>query len=328
MFDQLKIGSGTSFKLSYEDFDASLAERAVKAPEKKEIKETVPFSNQTYDFSKINGDLYWKERELECVFEIIADSPEELEEKKTAFSNWIMNVFNEEIHDPFDPEYHYVGTFYDMEYDDEEHMEKTKATVTFKVFPYKVANEVTNYVFEVSAAMPKYVTLRNDSGHRVIPTVTTDVPVTILNAGESFDFPVGETFYSLFTLDRGDNLLTVTNTLGEDPFVVELTYDPYMYSGAMTPISKVTHGELTLYKTCTPNEDKTFTLSEPYSTAFWNSLDAVSLEELVVGCWFDNYGKPSKVEYVDSGLMSSRNYEISIGYKPGTVKVTFYREVF
>lgn len=207
MLDQLKIGN----KSSFDDFGASLATRAISAPAKKEIKETVPFSNQTYDFSRINGELYWEERELQCEFEIMADCPEDLEHKKARFSNWIMNVFNEEIHDPFEPDFHYIGTFYDMDYADEDCVEKTTATVTFKAYPYKVANKATNYVFTVPAGGTKTVNAMNESGHRIVPIVTTDTAVTITKDGASYVFSAGESSDSIFALAMGDNLLTVEN---------------------------------------------------------------------------------------------------------------------
>lgn len=82
--------------------------------------------------------MYWEERELEYTFEIIACSPDELESKKTAFSDWVMNVLNEDIHDPYQPGWHYVGTFEGINYSDDESMEKTTATVKFMAYPYKM----------------------------------------------------------------------------------------------------------------------------------------------------------------------------------------------
>lgn len=107
MLDQLIIGT----KASQDDFDASLRKRYIGKPKKKSIKETVPFSNLTYDFSAINGEVYWEEAELEYTFEILASTPEELESKKREFSNWVMNVTNEPIYDPYEPDWHYNGTF-------------------------------------------------------------------------------------------------------------------------------------------------------------------------------------------------------------------------
>jgi predicted Ser/Thr protein kinase len=82
MLDQLIIGD----KGSCDDFEASVKERVIHPPKKKSIKKTIPFSNVTHDFSAINGEVYWEERTLEYIFEIIANSAEELEEKKQAMT--------------------------------------------------------------------------------------------------------------------------------------------------------------------------------------------------------------------------------------------------
>ena len=171
MIDQLIIGD----KASYDDFSASMASRKIGNPKKKSITATVQYSNVTYDFSKINGELYWEQRPLEYVFEIIASTPEKLEELKTDFSAWVMNVLNEEIHDPFIPEYHFVGTFEDISFDDEETLDKTTVTVKFKAYPYKIANlpTVIEGISKVGRFNPTNISiaLGNRSSHRVLATV-------------------------------------------------------------------------------------------------------------------------------------------------------------
>lgn len=163
MTDQLIIGS----KASFDDFFASVAKRTIGMPKKKSIKETVPYSNETYDFSAINGELYWEERELEYVFEIIAPTPEKLEELKTAFATWVMNVQGEELHDPFIPDYHFKATYNDMDFDDEEGLEKTTATVTFTAYPYKIANYPTVYEGREVSPETLRIGVNNPSGHPV-----------------------------------------------------------------------------------------------------------------------------------------------------------------
>ena len=173
MVDQLIIGD----KASFDDYFASLAKRKIGNPKKKVIKETIPYSNITYDFSKVNGELYWEERELEFVFEIIADTPEKLEDLKTAFSGWMMNVFQEQIHDPFIPEYHFLGTFEDIDFEDEESLDKTTATVRFTAYPYKIANTPTVYRCEANALCEFY--LQNNSAHPVVLTIETSETTTL-----------------------------------------------------------------------------------------------------------------------------------------------------
>ena len=221
MFDQLKICN----KASFYDFGASLASREIKPPKKKSIKETVPFSNITYDFSAINGELYWDERTLKYVFEIIADNPESLERKKIEFSKWVMNIMNENIYDPYEPDYHYVGTFDDLEYSDEDCVEKTTATVTFSAYPYKIANKATNRIFVVPAASEKVIAIFNDSAHRITPTITTESAIVVSGSGDGYAIPAGSYVVSALALNTGANTFTIQNPAEAECKVVFSFYE-------------------------------------------------------------------------------------------------------
>lgn len=207
MLDQFIIGD----KASYDDFDASVAERSISTPKKKSIKETVPFSNITYDFSAINGEVYWEERELKYVVEILADTPNELEAKKTAFSNWIMNVQGEKIYDPFIENYHYVGTFESMDYADDESVEKTTATVKFLAYPYAIANTQTKHTYTVPAGSSVTMNVYNESAHRITPTIVTDAEITLKVGNASYAIPKGEVTDDAFKLSVGVNVLEIVN---------------------------------------------------------------------------------------------------------------------
>ena len=203
MFDQLKIGS----KSSYDDFEASVATRKLNKPKKKSIKETVPFSNVAYDFSAINGEVYWEERELEYVFEITGDTPAELETKRAAFVSWVMNVQNEEIHDPFIPNYHFIGTFKDINEDDDESIEKTTVTVTFAAYPYMIANEAKQYSVGAVANAESTIAVVNESSHRITPTFNSDVAFTVTIGNASYGVSAGETTDDACKLPVGTNVL-------------------------------------------------------------------------------------------------------------------------
>lgn len=205
MIDQLRIGD----KYSYDDFEASVKERKKTSPKKKKIKETVPFSNQTYDFSAINGEVYWEERELTYVFEITASSAEELETKKQPFVSWVMNVMDEEIHDPFIENYHFIGTFADIEEDDSE-FEKSTITVKFTAYPYMLANQARTSSRDISAEKAHNLTIKNSSSHRIIPTITATRDCLLKFGNVSYDLSAGETLKSsLFALDVGENVITI-----------------------------------------------------------------------------------------------------------------------
>lgn len=229
MIDQLIIGD----KASFDDFGASLAQRTIGQPPKKSIKETVPFSNMTYDFSKINGEIYWEERELEYVFEMIAPTPEKLEDMKTAFADWVMNVMNEEIHDPFIPEYHFVGTYAEMEFEDEDGVEKTTASVTFTAYPYKIANHATGAEVEFGpyyAARDAEVSVYNASSHPVTAAASvkfadeSDLTRFITFESMSFSTSLTEGNEIYLTLPTGLSTFRISNTNEPCGGSVTITY--------------------------------------------------------------------------------------------------------
>lgn len=221
MLDQLFIGN----KGTLDDFDASLKERAISAPEKKTIKKSVPFSNATYDFSAINGEVYWNERELNYVFEIIADTPEEMERKKAAFSNFVMNVMNEKIYDPYEPGWHYVGTFDGIEFDDDESVEKTTVSVVFTAYPYKVANNLKVFRYSFAADKTLSATVINNSSHRVIPLINSNLPLTIQKGGATYTLEAGETQDEKFMLEPGANVMTMSSTTSAGCVVIIEFYE-------------------------------------------------------------------------------------------------------
>ena len=215
MIDQLVIGDVGS----YDDYEANVKERKIKSPKKKSIKETVPFSNKTYDFSKINGEIYWGERELEYVFEITADTPEELEEKKQAFLAWVMNVSEEELHDPFISDYHFIATYEDSEPDDSE-VEKSTITVKFTAYPYMISNAKRVFVCKLTETQTE-ILIVNDSSHRITPTFVSDVEYSVIFGELSYEIPAGELTDERFMLEPGTNTMTVRAIEGNGTLKIE-----------------------------------------------------------------------------------------------------------
>lgn len=219
LYDQLRIND----KYSYDDYEASLKERTVSEPKKKTIKDTVAYSNKTYDFSAINGEVYWEERTLEYIFEIIADTPEELEDKKRKFLAWIMFVQDEEIHDPYITNYHFKGTFDSIKVDDSE-IEKSTITVTFTAYPYMIANTETLYTIAVAVEEERTVTLINNSVHKIIPKITATAPAIIKKGDSSYSVSAGIFQDESFEFEAGDNTLTITNS-GTEKSTLTITFN-------------------------------------------------------------------------------------------------------
>lgn len=207
MLDQLIIENNRS----YDDFEASVKERKIIDGKKKTIKESVPFSNVTYDFSKIDGELYWEEKSLEYTLEITANDPEELSQKIQVFKSWIMNVFEERLYDPYILDYHFIATFEDISVDETE-VEKATISVTFTAYPYMISNIPKVYSYELTAGVEQTVTVNNPSSHRITPTFNASVPFTVKVGTESYAVSSGETTDGYFNLEAGDNILTLKST--------------------------------------------------------------------------------------------------------------------
>lgn len=222
MLDQLRIGDA----YSYDQFYASVMKRSISAPKKKVIKDTVPFSNVTYDFSAIDGEIYWEERNLDYIFEITADTPEELEELKTNFQTWIMNVMSEKLYDPFIKDYHFLATFSDISFDDDEGMEKTTVTVKFTAHPYKIANDKKVYTVNVTAE-ETILKVENKSAHRITPTLISDVPVTIKIGNENFQMGAATVAEERLKIGTGSNEISVTATNANGTFTIEFVEEVF-----------------------------------------------------------------------------------------------------
>lgn len=215
MIDQLIIENVKS----YDDFSASVRDRKINAPKKKIIKETVPFSNQTYDFSGINGKIYWEERTLEYVLEMVEMTPEELEERKISLKKWLMNVIDGKLYDPFIKDYHFIATFSDIDFEDE--VEKTTVTVTFTAYPYMIANEKKVYETSISTSGKVSLDVVNASSHRLTPTIISDITVTFQIGGTTYSMAASEVTDDSIKLESGTNTIIVQPAEASGTFKVE-----------------------------------------------------------------------------------------------------------
>ena len=216
MIDQLKIGAIGSF----DKFGASVKERKISNPKKKKIKDTVAFSNKTYDFSKIDGELYWEDRTLEYIFEILADSPEELENKKQAFLSWVMNVQEEKLYDPFIKDFHFIATYDDSDPDDSE-IEKSTIKVTFTAYPYKIANHAKTYTIGITPDGETSFEIENKSSHRIVPTIKTDVALSFRHDNTTYSISSGTTNDDDLYFEPGKFTVTAKATSKEGSLTVE-----------------------------------------------------------------------------------------------------------
>lgn len=128
-------------KHSFADYGLHVKSRQLGFPKKNSIRKTVPFMNGYYDFTKINGAVSWGERPLSYTFDIIGDTPSEVDAECSRILNWLGNVHDEDIFDDTMAGYHLHGSFESATPTESEDGEHTELTVTFVCYPFKIKND-------------------------------------------------------------------------------------------------------------------------------------------------------------------------------------------
>lgn len=192
---------------SYDDFGLMIAARKISQPKKKIVKESIPFSNVVYDFSNLNGEIYWEERTLEYSFDIAEFTTEEMEEIKSDVLNWLLNVHDVDIYDPYIYGYHFHGSFDSDSWDED--FGAGVLNISFTVYPYMIANDYDENIINVVKDEVVEDVITNKSSHRISPTIIVDGTITFSLNGTSYSISTG-------TYDDDDLFLLV----GENKLIV------------------------------------------------------------------------------------------------------------
>lgn len=205
MIKELRIGD----KGSFSDFGQCISKRSIGIPAKKIIKETVPFKNGDYDFSALNGEPAYEDREISYTFDVIGTNMLEVEKQKKKLLDWLMNVQNENIYDPYIENFHFYGSYNGPNWS--ENWEQSELTVTFKVYPYLISNSPFIKKFKLKAGSNK-VQLHNNGSHQIIPKITTNNPIDILVDNTKYSLNVGLSEDDNFLLKKGINEMIINTT--------------------------------------------------------------------------------------------------------------------
>lgn len=200
MTDGIRIND----KHSYGDFGLYLKSRNISLPEKKSIRQTVPFMNGYYDFSALNGAPAWGERIIEYSFDVTNDSPVELDHFVSYVLDWLSNVHDVDIHDDTVYDYHWHGSFEkcDMEWDETGMQVELK--VSYVVHPFKIADYPTEHRLKTGTH-----TIYNQ-GMEVAPYVVSDSTAAIQIGTYVSSIPANEKVQLEIDLARGNNTVVVT----------------------------------------------------------------------------------------------------------------------
>lgn len=191
-------------KKSYDDFNVYISSRNIAPPKKKSIKESVPFSNVVYDFSKMNGELYWEERTLQYSFDIAEITTEDMEVEKSRLENWLMNVQDEDIYDPYIGDYHFHGSYDSHSWSED--FGAGELSVTFLVYPYKISNSDSNVIEKIGISDGLIEGNYSIAGLRIDGNSVQDGKPTL-----NTPFEIESVENNIKVLSCGKNLLNILN---------------------------------------------------------------------------------------------------------------------
>lgn len=170
------------------DYGLTISSRKIDLPAKTSIRKKIPFMNGFYDFSKIGGGICWGERQIQYTFDIVGETVQEMDDKRTAVVNWLCNLHDVDIYDDTIPDYHFHGS-YDTNSQTED-AEKSELTVTFICYPFMIENNPTEVYVSGDFTL-------NNKGQSVVPIISTTQETLITINGMTQRVPAGETKLAL-----------------------------------------------------------------------------------------------------------------------------------
>lgn len=190
-------------KHSFYDFDLMIAERVDSVPEKNNVREKIPYMNGYYDFSAPEGEATWGERLVEYTFDIIGDTPQQVESIRSAVLDWLCNIHDADIFDDTMPEHHYRGSYDSATPDYDDSGLKLSLTVTFVCQPFRIANRETHHVLHSG----NNIVLNN--GQTVIGSMDCSGSCSISANGETQTIS-GTNVELLIPIKRGRNMMVLS----------------------------------------------------------------------------------------------------------------------
>lgn len=200
MNDGIRINN----KHSYHDFGLYIKTRNVSLPEKKSIRQTVPFMSGYYDFTALNGAPAWDERTIEYSFDVIAPTPQELEREMTKIIDWACNAHEVDIYDDVMVGYHWRGSYESSSIAWDDSGQQAELSLSFVVHPFKIADMPTKY--NMKAGTYKIENL----GMTVAPIAYCETSAAIQIGTYVTAIPAGEVVTLEIDLERGENTVVVT----------------------------------------------------------------------------------------------------------------------
>lgn len=173
---------------SFGDYDSTqeglfLVSREAPTPDEKEMVESVPFMQGQYDFSTLNTDRFFENREITYKLIRFESEYEDRKEPEQKIKRQLMPLGVGILYDTHDRGYHWRGKCKSVEVEDDSETNLLTATVVFDCYPFAIKNDAVTKEFDVTDG--DSVLVSNDGVTTVTPKIVTDSTFTINPSDDS-----------------------------------------------------------------------------------------------------------------------------------------------
>lgn len=205
-----------------------LIDRSADTPSEKTVTENLNYSNGVLDFSNITGERFYNQRTITykfSIFNVDYDTRKAIENK---CKRLLMQPVDTRLYDSHDRGYYWIGKAQSVKADDDASGRTLSLTVEFSLYPFAIKNNtdvdtfddwdnfdlINDFMqpFSYSVQNTMDIDLMNIGENSLSPSVVTNGPITIIKNGQSYSFDTTKSKDYLFSLEPGNNHITVQGT--------------------------------------------------------------------------------------------------------------------
>lgn len=118
-----------------------LISRNAPTPSEKEITESVPYMQGVYDFSTLNFDRYFENREVTYQVMLFENEYENRKRPEQDIKRNLMKLDIQPLYDTHDQGYHWLGKCKSVTVEDDEEKGTLSCSIVFDCYPFAIYNE-------------------------------------------------------------------------------------------------------------------------------------------------------------------------------------------
>lgn len=213
------------------DYDSAengmfLMSRDAPTPDEKEIVESVPYMQGVYDYSSLEFDRYFNNREITYQVMLFERDYSNRKIPEQDIKRRLMPLGVKTIYDSHDRGYHWRGKCKSVTVDDDADKGMLSCTVIFDCYPLAIVNNTEGSDIWDDVYFPRWVfqdtkfvvtgirevSVYNIGSTSIIPRIIVDSDFTIKSPTNTVTLEKGTYADAQLVLERGENKLVLTGT--------------------------------------------------------------------------------------------------------------------